>query len=71
MENPAKFDEKNPTTFNQWWESVTMYLGLYPETIDRQKIAWVGTLLMDTALIWHLHDTVSSATTTSGQITQL
>jgi len=55
MENPAKFDRKNPTAFNQWWESVTMYLGFYPETIDRQKIAWVGTLLSDTALVWHLH----------------
>jgi len=55
MENPAKFDGKNPTTFNQWWESVTMYLGFYPKTIDRQKIAWVGTLLTDTALVWYLH----------------
>jgi len=55
IENPAKFDRKNPTVFNQWWESVTMYLGFYPETIDRQKIAWVGTLLTDTALVWHLH----------------
>jgi len=55
MENPAKFDGKNPTAFNQWWESVTMYLGFYPETIDRQKIAWVGTLLSDTALVWYLH----------------
>jgi len=32
-----------------------MYLGFYPETVDRQKIAWVGTLLTDTALVWHLH----------------
>jgi len=24
MENPTKFDGKSPTTFNQWWESVTM-----------------------------------------------
>jgi len=32
-----------------------MYLGFYPETIDRQKIAWVGTLLTDTALVWHLY----------------
>jgi len=32
-----------------------MYLGFYPETIDRQKIAWVGTLLSDTALVWYLH----------------
>ena len=32
-----------------------MYLGFYPEMIDRQKITWVGTLLMDTALVWHHH----------------
>jgi len=55
MENPAKFDGKSPTAFNQWWESVTLYLGFYPETVDRQKIAWVGTLLSDKALVWHLH----------------
>jgi len=55
MENPEKFDRKSLSTLNQWWESVTMYLGFYPETIDRQKIAWVGTLLTDTALVWHLH----------------
>jgi len=55
MENPEKFDGKSSSTFNQWWESVTMYLGFYRETIDRQKIAWVGTLLTDTALVWHLH----------------
>jgi len=34
MENPAKFNGKSITTFNQWWESVTMYLGFYPETVD-------------------------------------
>jgi len=55
MENPGKFDGKSTTTFNQWWEAVTMYLDLYPETIDRQKITWVGTLLTETALVWHLH----------------
>jgi len=55
MENPEKFDGKSPTAFNQWWESVTMYLGFYPDTTDRQKIAWTGTLLTDTALVWHLH----------------
>jgi len=32
-----------------------MYLAFYPETIDRQKNAWIGTLLSDTALVWHLH----------------
>jgi len=55
MENPEKFDGKSSSTFNQWWESVTMYLGFYPETVDHQKIAWVGTLLTDTVLVWHLH----------------
>lgn len=55
MKNPESFDGKKAANFNQWWEAVTMYLGFYPETVDRQKIAWVGTLLMDTALAWHLH----------------
>ena len=55
MENPEKFNGKSSSTFNQWWESVTMYLGFYLETVDRQKIAWVGTLLTDTALVWYLH----------------
>jgi len=55
MENPEKFDGKSSSAFNQWRESVTMYLGFYPETIERQKIVWVRTLLTDTALVWHLH----------------
>jgi len=55
MENPKKFDGKSSSTFNQWWESVTMYLEFYPETVDHQKITWVGTLLTDNALVWHLH----------------
>jgi len=54
MKNPEAFDGKSSTTFNQWWEAVTMFLGLYPETGDQQKIAWVGTILSDTALVWHL-----------------
>jgi len=55
MENPDKFDGKSTTSFNQWWEVVTMFLGFYPETEDRQKIAWIGTLLTDTAKTWHLN----------------
>jgi len=50
MKNPETFDGKSLTAFNQWWEAVTMYLGFYPETMDRQKIAWTGMLLTDTAL---------------------
>jgi len=54
MKSPDNFDGKMTANFNQWWESVVMYLGFYPETVDQQKIAWVGTLLSDTALLWHL-----------------
>ena len=54
MKNPDNFDRKTTTNFNQWWEWVIMYLGFYPKTVDHQKIAWVGTLLTDTALLWHL-----------------
>jgi len=54
MKKPESFNGKNGN-FNQWWESVTMFLGFNPETVDRQKIAWIGTLLTDTALAWHLH----------------
>ena len=55
MENPEKFDGKSSSAFNQWWESVQIYLVFYPETIDWQKITWIGTLLSDTALVWHFH----------------
>jgi len=55
MKSPDSFDGKTTTAFNPWWETVVMFLGFYPETSDRQKIAWVGTLLTDTALAWHLH----------------
>ena len=55
MKSPDSFDGKTTTAFNPWWETVVMFLGFYPETSDRQKIAWVRTLLTDTALAWHLH----------------
>jgi len=55
MKNPETFNGKGSTSFNQWWEAVTMFLGFYPETNDRQKIVWLGTLLTDTAKAWHLN----------------
>jgi len=55
MKNPESFDGKTIAMFNQWWESVIMFLSFYPETVDQQKIAWVGTLLTHTALVWHLN----------------
>jgi len=54
MKNPEAFDGKSSTAFNQWCEAVTMFHGFYPETGDQKKIAWVGTILSDTALIWQL-----------------
>lgn len=65
MTNPETFDGNPITSFNTWWRSVTKYLGFYPETGDRQKIAWVGTLLTGTAKAWDLHryDTLGEADT--------
>jgi len=37
--------------FNSWWESVTIYLDFYPEMVNRQKIAWIRTLLTDMVLV--------------------
>ena len=54
MKNPENFDGRSTTAFNPWWEAVTMFQGFYPDTSNQQKIAWVGTLLTDTALAWHL-----------------
>jgi len=31
-----------------------MFLGFYPEMGDQQNIAWIGTILSETALVWHL-----------------
>jgi len=55
LKNPESFDRKPTLAFNVWWESVLEYIGFYPETLDTQKIAWVGTLLSDTAKAWHQH----------------
>jgi hypothetical protein len=55
MKNPESFDGAATARFSRWWESVVMFLGFYPNTTDRQKIAWVGSLLTDTALSWHLY----------------
>ena len=65
MTNPESFDGKHTTSFNTWWKAVVKYLGFYPETGDRQKIAWVGTLLTGTAKAWDLHryDTLREADT--------
>jgi len=55
LKDPECFDGKTMTAFNIWWESIMEYIGFYPNTIDRQRIMWVGTLLNDTAKAWHQH----------------
>ena len=55
LKNPESFDGKPTSAFNVWWESVLAYIGFYPETLDTQKIAWVGALLSDTVKAWHQH----------------
>ena len=55
LKNPESFDGKPTSAFNIWWESVLEYIGFYPETLNAQKIAWVGTLLSDTTKAWHQH----------------
>jgi len=55
LKNPESFDGKPTLGFNVWWESVLEYIGFYPETLNTQKIAWVGTLLSDTVKAWHQH----------------
>jgi hypothetical protein len=55
MKNPEPFDGEVTTKFSHWWESVVMFLDFYRNTTDRQEIAWVGSLLTETTLSWHLH----------------
>ena len=55
LKNPESFDGKPTSAFNVWWESVLEYIGFYPETLDAQKITWGGTLLSDSAKVWHQH----------------
>jgi len=55
LKNPESFDGKPTSALNIWWESVLEYIGFYPETLDTQKIVWVGTLVSDTTRAWYQH----------------
>ena len=55
LTNPETFDGKPWTSFSTWWKTVTKYLSFYPEIMDQQRIAWVGTLLTCTTKAWDLH----------------
>jgi hypothetical protein len=53
LPRPDNYDGKPKTPFRPWWNKVTYYFRFYPETIDAQRIAFVGALLTDEAQEWH------------------
>ena len=52
-QKPPTFDGKPATPFRLWWNRVKEYFDFYPQTGDRQKIAFIGSLLTDEAQEWH------------------
>jgi hypothetical protein len=53
MPRPATYDGKPKTPFRPWWKSVVSYFNYYPDTLDEQRIAFVGAHLTDEAKEWH------------------
>jgi len=54
-QKPPTYDGKPASPFRLWWNRVVEYFDFYPHTGDRQKIAFVGSLLTDEAQEWHQH----------------
>jgi len=54
MRDPGEFDGKPKSDFRSWWRMVEAYFRCYPNTLDAQRIAWVGSLLTNEAREWHL-----------------
>jgi hypothetical protein len=50
---PGTYDGKPKTPFRPWWKKIVQYFRFYPETLDVQRIAFVGALLTDEAEEWH------------------
>jgi hypothetical protein len=55
LPKPGTYDGKPKMPFRSWWDSVVEYFSFYPETLDRQRIAFVGALLTEEAKEWHKH----------------
>jgi hypothetical protein len=55
LPNPRSYDGKPRMPFRSWWDSVIEYFSFYSETLDRQRIVFVGALLTDEAKEWHQH----------------
>ena len=54
MRDPGEFDGKLKSDFRSWWRMVEAYFRCYPNTLDAQCIALVGSLLTNEAREWHL-----------------
>lgn len=54
IKDPGGFDSKPKRDFRSWWRMVKAYFRCYPNTLDAQRIAWVGSLLTNEAREWHL-----------------
>jgi len=54
-QKPPTYDGKPATSFRLWWNKVVEYFTFYPLTGDKQKIAFIGSLLTDEAQEWHQH----------------
>ncbi|KAG6123951.1 hypothetical protein E4U38_008390 [Claviceps purpurea] len=54
---PVRFTGKNLTITRAWWATVIFYLDANTDSLDTDmiKINWVGSLLADLALVWHIH----------------
>jgi hypothetical protein len=53
LPKPGTYDGKPKTPFRPWWKKIVHYFRFYPETLDVQRIAFVGALLTDEAEEWH------------------
>jgi hypothetical protein len=53
LPKPESYDGKPTTPFRPWWKTVRHYFRFYPNTLDAQRIAFVGALLTNDAKEWH------------------
>lgn len=55
IRNPPAYNGNDVSKFRPWWSRVTDFMNSYAESfpLDKFKISWVGSLLSDSALMWH------------------
>lgn len=55
IRNPPTYNGNDLSRFRPWWSRVTAFMHSYAERFpsDKFKIGWVGSLLSDSAQMWH------------------